>query len=72
MKLSINRNVIKTIVLATVLIFIAAMAGTLYGYRRGYRHAEAITNKWWIDQKSQYYDASEIIKKHHAKNFNAI
>jgi membrane protein DedA with SNARE-associated domain len=72
MKFSINKNVIKTIALAMVLIFIAGMAGTLYGYRRGYRHAEAITNKWWIDQKSQYYDASEIIKKQHAKNFDAI
>lgn len=72
MKFSINIKMIGTIVITTVLILIAGLAGTFYGYHRGYRHAEAITNKWWIDQKSQYYDASEVIKKHHIKNFDVL
>lgn len=56
----------KHIVLIALILFTAAMAGLFYGYRRGYSHGEKVTNKWWIDQQSQYYDTSEVIKKRQA------
>ena len=56
---------LKSIFLIATLLFIATLTGILFGYRHGYEHGEKITNKWWIDQQSSYYDASEVIKKRH-------
>jgi hypothetical protein len=63
---------LKHIVLIALLLFIAATAGIYYGYRRGFDHGEKITNKWWIDQQSQYYDASEVIKKRRAQHLDLM
>ena len=63
---------LKNAVLIALLLFAATMAGICYGYRQGYDHGEKITNKWWIDQQSQYYDASEVIKKRRAQNFDTM
>jgi hypothetical protein len=51
---------------------IMATASLLIGYRRGYLHAEKITNKWWIDQQSQYYDVLEVEKKRRAFLYDCI
>lgn len=63
---------LKSIFLIAALLFMATLTGILYGYRRGYEHGEKITNKWWIDQQSQYYDASEVIKKRRALNLDTM
>lgn len=63
---------LKNIVLIVSLLFIATMTGLFYGYRRGYEHGEKITNKWWIDQQSQYYDASEVMKKRRAQHLDIM
>jgi len=68
----IKTKTLRSILLLTLLLIIAAIAGTLYGYRRGYGHGEKITNKWWIDQQSQYYDASETAKKRRALKLDTI
>ena len=63
---------LKHIALIALLLCIATMAGLFYGYQRGYDHGEKITNKWWIDQQSQYYDASEVLKKRRAQNLDTM
>ncbi len=63
---------LKQFVLIALLLFIATTAALFFGYQRGYRHGEKITNKWWIDQQSQYYDASEVIKKRRALNLDTL
>ena len=63
---------LKHILLIALLLSIAITAGTYYGYRRGFAHGEKITNKWWIDQQSQYYDASEVIKKRRAQKLDIM
>jgi hypothetical protein len=63
---------IKYAALIALLLFITTMVGLFYGYRRGYDHGEKITNKWWIDQQSTRYDASEVYKKRRARHLDII
>jgi membrane protein DedA with SNARE-associated domain len=63
---------LKRFALIALLLFLATTVGVLFGYRRGFVHGEKITNKWWIDQQSQYYDASEVIKKRRALNLDTV
>lgn len=63
---------VKYAALIAVLLFITTMVGLFHGYQRGYSHGEKITNKWWIDQQSKYYDATEVIKKRRAKHLDII
>ncbi|MEJ2661808.1 MAG: hypothetical protein P8Z73_13940 [Desulfobacteraceae bacterium] len=63
---------LKHFFLIALLLSIATVAGLFLGYQRGYQHGEKITNKWWIDQQSQYYDASEVIKKRQARNLDIM
>jgi hypothetical protein len=63
---------VKYAALIAVLLFITTMVGLIHGYQRGYSHGEKITNKWWIDQQSKYYDATEVIKKRRAKHLDII
>ena len=63
---------IRSVLLLALLLILAALAGLSFGYRRGYDHGQIITNKWWIDQQSQYYDASEVAKKRRALRLDAI
>ena len=63
---------LKYAALIALLLFITTVMGLFYGYRRGYNHGEKITNKWWIDQQSTYYDATELLKKCRAKHLDII
>ena len=63
---------VKNLLLIAVLITVTAVAGMMFGYRRGFSHGEKITNKWWIDQQSQYYDAAEVSKKKHTLKYDII
>ena len=72
MAYAIKPKAFKRILLVTLLLIFTAMTGIIFGYRRGYNHGEKITNKWWIDQQSQYYDASETAKKRRALRLDTI
>lgn len=68
----IKARTLKSILLLTLLLILTVMTALFWGYRRGYDHGEKITNKWWIDQQSQYYDASEVAKKRRALKLDTI
>lgn len=65
-------KIVNIALLTVLLIAFAAGAGLVIGYRRGYDHGEKITNKWWIDQQSRYYDASEVEKKRRGLELDQI
>lgn len=65
-------NIVRNILLIAMLLIISVTAGLFYGYQRGYDHGEKITNKWWIDQQSQYYDTAEVAKKRRAQDLDTI
>lgn len=62
----------KKIGLLILLLVAAALAFELHGYYRGYQQGERVTNSWWIDKKSLYYDTSEIVKKQITEHQNHI
>lgn len=66
-----TKAILKTLLVVTVL-FVTTTMSLFLGYRRGYQHAERVTNKWWIDQQSQYYDVSEVEKKRRASLYDHI
>ena len=72
MEYGIKMKTARRILLLALLLIIAASAGLFYGYQRGYGHGEKITNKWWIDQQSRYYDAAEVAKKRRALELDTI
>jgi membrane protein DedA with SNARE-associated domain len=72
MEYGIKMKTARRILLLALLLIIAASAGLFYGYQRGYDHGEKITNKWWIDQQSRYYDAAEVAKKRRALELDTI
>ena len=65
-------KIVRNVLLIAMLLFISATVGLFYGYQRGYDHGEKITNKWWIDQQSQYYDTAEVAKKRRTQNLDTI
>lgn len=65
-------KILRSILLIGLLMVITALAGLYYGYLRGYDHGEKITNKWWIDQQSRYYDASEVTKNRRMLELDTI
>jgi len=72
MRYRIKIKTIRNILLLTLLLIITAMTGLFCGYQRGYDHGEKITNKWWIDQQSQYYDKAEVTKKRRVLELDTI
>lgn len=65
---------LKTI--PALLLFLALLAaifsGVYLGYQRGFRHGQTIANKWWIDQQSRYYDASEVARQRRAQHLDTL
>jgi len=72
MRYVIKTKTLRNILLLTLLLTVMAMTGLFLGYQRGYDHGEKITNKWWIDQQSQYYDASKVAEKRRALELDTI
>ena len=72
MTFRIGLKPIKSILLLIVLLATGTFAGLYLGYQRGYDHGEKITNKWWIDQQSRYYDTAEVAKKRRALALDTI
>ena len=54
------------------LLVMATIAGEYHGYLRGYKKGEQVTNTWWIDKKSHYFESSEVIKKGKSKKHHHI
>jgi hypothetical protein len=63
---------LRTIALFCLLLFIATTTALFCGYRRGYDHGQKTANKWWIDQQSKYYDATEVLEKRRALHLDTM
>lgn len=58
--------------LTVVMMLIGLGLGSYLGYVRGYRHGRKVTNAWWIEKQSRYYDSDEVEKKRRDRGFNAF
>ena len=69
-----QRTKIKFIPALLLLVTLLAgiFAGVYFGYRRGFHHGQTIANKWWIDQQSRYYDASEVARQRRALHLDTL
>lgn len=72
MKIKTIRNVVLTAALTVVMMLIGLGLGSYLGYARGYRHGRKVTNTWWIEKQSRYYDSDEVEKKRRDRGFNAF
>ena len=72
MTFKIGMKPVWTTFLLIALLAAGTFAGLYFGYQRGYDHGEKITNKWWIDQQSRYYDKAEVAKKRRALALDTI
>jgi hypothetical protein len=66
-----NQKCILSLLLILALLA-TVLAGVYFGYQRGFRHGQTITNKWWIDQQSRYYDAAEVAKQRRALHLDTF
>jgi hypothetical protein len=71
-KLSITKGRLATATVAIVLLVAVFIAGAQHGYDLGYTDGENKANGWWIDKKSQYYEAAKIKKKRISLKYNQI
>lgn len=58
--------------LIIALLLTVALASNYLGFSRGFAKGAQITNGWWVDQKSIYYDTRQIIHKRHLKKHNCL
>ena len=65
-----RRLMAMTVLITLILAFFCA--GIYRGYRLGFSDGEKKANCWWIDQKSRYYESSEIRKSRLSQKFNQI
>ena len=68
----LDMRIVLKILIISLLMASAVLVGTYQGYRLGYAKGEQMTNNWWIDKKSLYYDSREIEKKRIIQHHNAI
>lgn len=70
-----SKTIVKSI-LATVFVFllfaIGMFLGSYHGYTRGYRDGQKVTNSWWIDKQSRYYDSVEVEKKRQLHRYDHL
>ncbi len=65
----------RGLIILVLMILMAAMGmvlGNYNGYTRGYHHGQKVTNTWWIDKQSRYYDSVEVEKKRQSHQFNLL
>lgn len=72
MKHNVIKKIIFTSAIAVVLVAIGMCLGNYQGYTRGYHDGQKITNSWWIDKQSRYYDSVEVEKKRHSKKYDLL
>ena len=58
--------------MAVIIVFMAVglCLGNYLTYLRGFRDGQTLTNSWWIDKQSRYYDSSEVEKKRQSRRYN--
>ena len=70
-KSKITRSLIAVFLM--FLIFLMGMGlGSYRAYEKGYENGRKVTNAWWIDKQSRYYDADEVEKKRRDSRFNHL
>jgi hypothetical protein len=62
----------KKLLLVLVILLFTVLICEYHGYRRGYADGEKLTNAWWIDKKSTYYDIREVVKKRSDNRYDHI
>jgi hypothetical protein len=65
----------RGLIILVLMIFMAAMGivlGNYNGYTRGYNDGQKVTNTWWINKQSRYYDSVEVEKKRQSHQFNLL
>jgi hypothetical protein len=63
MKVCIKKGMLAKAVMAILLMLTIFMAGAQRGYDLGYADGEKKANSWWINKKSNYYEATKIKQK---------
>lgn len=58
--------------MAMVLMLTCISLGNWFGYARGFQDGQKVTNGWWIDKQSKYYDSVEVDKKRRSGGFNKL
>ncbi len=70
------KSKITKCLIAGILMFLIFITGMFLGsfrtYERGYEDGRKVTNAWWIDKQSRYYDADEVEKKRRDSQFNQL
>ena len=61
-----------TALVILALIGMGILFGSIMGYSRGYRHGQTITNGWWIEKQSRYYDSFSVDQKRRLKDYDLI
>jgi hypothetical protein len=72
MKLFITRGRLVKAAMALILMAAIFLAGARRGYDLGFTDGETRTNSWWIDKKSNYYEATKIKQKRISLKYNEI
>jgi len=67
----IKKRILQGVLMVLLLAF-GICLGSYYGYTRGYRHGEKISNAWWIQKQSRYYDTDEVQQKRRSQNFDRL
>ena len=55
-----------------LIFFIGMFLGSFRAYEKGYEDGTKVTNSWWIDKQSRYYDTEEVEKKRRDSDFNLL
>lgn len=62
--------------IAGCLIFLIFIVGLCLGgyraYEKGYQDGKKVTNSWWIDKQSRYYDTDEVDNKRRDRLYDHI
>jgi membrane protein DedA with SNARE-associated domain len=67
---------IRTCIFSTLIAVLIFTAGVLLGgyrgYNYGYHEGQKVTNTWWIDKQSRYYDSVEVQKKRYSQKYDFL
>ncbi len=69
------RKIGKILVILLLMVFMAAVGmglGNYQGYTRGYQDGQKVTNSWWIEKQSRYYDSVEVEKKRRTNQYDLL
>lgn len=72
MKVFITKRRLVKAAMAIILMAAIFFTGAQRGYDLGFTDGETRTNSWWIDKKSNYYEATKIKQKRISLKYNEI